>query len=154
MNAICILDTCTLTNILNIPKKNQDRDAIMKEFKNKIVARETFLLPLAAIFETGNHIANCKETDCDRHKLAKAFVNYIAKALTQDETNLNPTFQPILFPEEQGLLSWLNGFPKKAVEKITFSDLAITEDVRHIKALNPRKKVYLWTLDEALKANV
>ena len=54
MSSICLIDTSVFLNILNVPRCNEDR---MQNFKEYIELGCTFLLPMATILETGNHIA-------------------------------------------------------------------------------------------------
>ncbi|WP_037912525.1 hypothetical protein [Actinacidiphila yeochonensis] len=52
------VDTSILCNLLGIPGKCQDRDQVVKEYQAKTRARDCdLLLPVTAIIETGNHIA-------------------------------------------------------------------------------------------------
>ncbi|MFI5802215.1 hypothetical protein [Streptomyces sp. NPDC051561] len=56
------VDTSILCNLLSVPGKCQDRDKVIVELKSK---RETggcdLLLPVTAIIETGNHIAQLSD---------------------------------------------------------------------------------------------
>ena len=50
MPDVVIVDTTVLLNVLDVPRRNQDRDAVLAEFK-KLVEREvSLLLPMAALF--------------------------------------------------------------------------------------------------------
>ncbi|MFH9264261.1 hypothetical protein ACH4KN_08360 [Streptomyces sp. NPDC017546] len=52
------VDTSILCNLLDVPGKCQDRKQVIAELKSKRERRETdLLLPVTAIIETGNHIA-------------------------------------------------------------------------------------------------
>jgi hypothetical protein len=44
-------------NILDVGGFNQNRAAIISDFRTRIEDGDTFFLPYAAILETGNHIA-------------------------------------------------------------------------------------------------
>jgi hypothetical protein len=52
------VDTSVLCNLLEIPGKSQHRDKVVEELKRKLEARDCdLLLPMTAVIETGNHIA-------------------------------------------------------------------------------------------------
>jgi hypothetical protein len=52
------VDTSILCNLLGIPGKCQDRDKVIDELRRKREARDCdLLLPVTAVIETGNHIA-------------------------------------------------------------------------------------------------
>lgn len=58
MADIVLLDTSVFLNVLNIPGFNQDFGRIRDEFERRIRKADHFLLPMATIWETGNHIAH------------------------------------------------------------------------------------------------
>src|SRR3954453_10810683 len=52
------VETSILCNLLEVPGKSQDRDKVIEELRLKLEARDLdLLLPVTAIIETGNHIA-------------------------------------------------------------------------------------------------
>ncbi|MET9953415.1 hypothetical protein ABZ135_17950 [Streptomyces sp. NPDC006339] len=52
------MDTSVLCNLLGVPGKSQDREKVLAELKQKRQARDCdLLLPVTAVIETGNHIA-------------------------------------------------------------------------------------------------
>lgn len=55
--SICIVDTSVFCNILEVPNRCQDRERVLDRLENLIDDGATLLLPLATIYETGNHIA-------------------------------------------------------------------------------------------------
>ena len=66
MSSIVLLDTSIFMNILDVPGFNQDRDDVLDRFGDMIQAGDYFLLPMAAIRETGNHIAHLASGDVRR----------------------------------------------------------------------------------------
>jgi hypothetical protein len=54
---IWLIDTSVLLNVIDVPTFNQERALILRQFRERIVRGDTFLLPYPAIVETGNHIA-------------------------------------------------------------------------------------------------
>ena len=58
MSTIVLLDTSVYLNILDVPDFNQDRDEVFTTLQDSIGCGDYFLLPLATVWETGNHIAD------------------------------------------------------------------------------------------------
>ncbi|TVQ94855.1 MAG: hypothetical protein EA400_00830 [Chromatiaceae bacterium] len=79
MSAILLLDTSVYLNVLDIPTLNQDRDSILEEFAAFIEQDDHFLLPLATVWETGNHIADLGDGQT-RRSYARRLVEDVAKA--------------------------------------------------------------------------
>ena len=61
MPPIIIVDTSVLLNVLDVPGFNQDRNAVLDEFGELVDAGASLLLPMGAVFETGNHIADVRD---------------------------------------------------------------------------------------------
>jgi len=57
MSSICLIDTSIFLNLLNVPNCNQNHDSVLQDFQTYIEAGCIFILPMATILETGNHIA-------------------------------------------------------------------------------------------------
>jgi hypothetical protein len=64
------VDTSVLCNLLGIPGKCQDREKVLAELKRKEGSRDCdLLLPVTAVIETGNHIAQLTD---GRHRRSHA----------------------------------------------------------------------------------
>lgn len=62
MRRVEFVDTSILCNLLEIPGKCQDRTKVVEEYQAKREARDCdLLLPVTAIIETGNHIAQLSD---------------------------------------------------------------------------------------------
>lgn len=57
MSAVCLIDTSVFLNLLNVPNRNQTRAEVVASFEEYAENNCTFILPMATILETGNHIA-------------------------------------------------------------------------------------------------
>ena len=77
---ICLVDTSIFCNILEVPGRCQDKQRVVDELEQKIGEESNLLLPLAAIVETGNHIAHCTNGGA-RRKVAKRFVKQVRMAI-------------------------------------------------------------------------
>ena len=58
MSTIVLVDTSILLNVVDVPGRNQQRVAVLKTLEQRILQRDHLFIPLAAIIETGHHIAH------------------------------------------------------------------------------------------------
>ena len=72
MLGIVIVDTTVLLNVLDVPGFNQNRDAVLAGLEELLDTGDNLLLPMAAIFEAGNHIAQLDDGR-QRRGCAKVF---------------------------------------------------------------------------------
>lgn len=152
MSSICLIDTSILLNFLNVPKCNQFREKVLQDFKDYAAAGCTFLLPMATILETGNHIAQNGDGN-QRRETAQRFVKTI-----QDSFLGQSPWQPIDFPSPQEISTWLAQFPDLAgknkapskQEGTSFGDLTIIQDFEKTCKKFPMSEVFIWSLDQDL----
>ena len=145
MGAICLIDTSSFLEILNVPHKASQSELILQKLEEKIKARESLFLPMATILETGNHIAQNRDGN-QRRICAKKFVNQVTQALEG-----KPPFTPINFLKQEDLQGWLKEFPDEAMGGRGLGDLSIIHDWQKICDQNPSRRVYIWSLDKHLK---
>jgi hypothetical protein len=146
MSAICLIDTSIMVEILNVPRKAELHEEVFSELETKIQNKETLFLPMATILETGNHIAQNGNGN-QRRNCAQRFVDQVQKAL-----NGESPFKPISFLTEKQLQQWLNEFPKSAMSGSGLGDLSIVHDFNRMCEQNPRRRVYIWSLDGHLSS--
>lgn len=144
MSAICIIDTSVFCNILKVPGKHQNHARAMTELAGYFDAGYTLLLPLAVIFETGNHIAQ-KGSGGERRKVAEAFVQQVRAAVAGTSPWIAT---PMATPEE--LASWLSGFPDDAMRGTGLADLSIVNVWDHQRELHPSRRIFIWSYDQHL----
>ena len=58
MPPIVIVDTSVLLNVLDVPGFNRDRGTVLDRFEELVDDGANLLLPMGAVFETGNHVAH------------------------------------------------------------------------------------------------
>ena len=97
MSEIVIVDTSVLINVLDVPGFNQHRAEVFERFEYLVDAGASFLLPMAAIFETGDHIADLRDGR-QRRRYADIFRNRMREALEGEAP-----WVPIRFPESREL---------------------------------------------------
>jgi predicted nucleic acid-binding protein len=154
MGSICIIDTSIFLNLLNVPRRNESKEAVRKDFETFIEADCIFLLPMATILETGNHIAQNGD-GTTRRATAQKFVKQVKAAFSGDAP-----WRPIDFPSTQEISTWLEEFPDLAgqnkapnkPEGTSFGDLSIIQDFKHICQQSPMSEVFIWSLDQDLAA--
>jgi len=81
MSSICLIDTSIFLELLNVPNYNQHRASVLEDFQTYAQPGCTFLLPMATILETGNHIAQNGDGTM-RRKTAIRFVKEVKEAFT------------------------------------------------------------------------
>ena len=153
MSAIVLLDTSVYLNILDVTGNNQDRDAVLAEFEIRILDGDYFFLPMAAIWETGNHIADLENGDV-RYAFGNKLVDDVTKAINGDTP-----YRPTHFPSREEFLAWLAEFPdrvkinksdKKIREGMSLSDLSILKEWETTRARHNMSRVLIWSLDSDL----
>jgi hypothetical protein len=152
MSSICLIDTSILLNLLNVPNRNESREIVRQDFATYVSAGCTFLLPMATILETGNHIAQNGDGNL-RRKTAQRFVEAV-----QGTVSGTAPWQPIEFPNIQEINIWLQKFPDLAgknknlskSEGTSFGDLSIIQDFEKTCQRFPMSEVFIWSLDQDL----
>lgn len=150
MSAIVLLDTSVYLNVLDVDGFNQDRSAVLDGFERRIKAGDNFLLPMATIWETGNHIAHLSDGG-RRRRFALALVQDVTRAL-----NGELPYRPTHFPAREEFLGWLDSFPdfaqrgksaRKPNEGGSLADLSIIKEWERTCRLHAMSRVSIWSLD-------
>lgn len=144
MSAIVLLDTSVYLNVLDVPGFNQDRDAVLGEFQAAIEAGDHFLLPLASVWETGNHISHLSNGQ-SRRKYGQKLLDDVTKAF-----NGYAPYWATHFPDRDEFLRWLGDFPDAVMDSKGLADLSILKEWERTCALNPMSRVRIWSLDADL----
>lgn len=105
MSCVRIIDTSVLCNLLRVPEMDQDAGRARDEFRVAQEARDVFLLPVAVIYETGNHIAHVGDGN-RRRIVAAAFVELVRRAFEGDFP-----FVPTPLQNSEEMVAWLGEFP-------------------------------------------
>lgn len=139
--SIALIDTSVLCNIVPVPGLDQHRGEILSELEHHIRSRTTLLLPLAAVVETGNHIAHVPDGQ-KRRSSARSFCEELGKAIDGQSP-----WTPTPFWDVAGLRSWLPEFPDRAMKRIGMGDLSIIKEWERQCAWHPTRRVFIWALD-------
>jgi predicted nucleic acid-binding protein len=144
MSAIIIVDTSVLLNILDVPGRNESWAEVVAELEKLINAGDHLFIPMAAIVEAGNHIAQLKNGGQSR-AVAERFVAEVRKALANEAP-----WKPINFPSNQEVLGWLDAFPDAAMQGLGMGDLSIKKEWEVLCTKYSMSHVRVWTLDSDL----
>lgn len=141
MSAIVIVDTSVLLNILDVPGRNQHREEVLAELGKLIEAGDHLFIPMAAVVEVGNHIAQLGN-GAQRRAAAERFVGEVRKALADQAP-----WKPINFPSNEAVLGWLKGFPDAAMQGLGMGDFSIKKEWEDLCAKYKLSRVRVWALD-------
>lgn len=145
MSDVVIVDTSVFLNVLDVPAFNQNRDEILDQFERLLGAGNSLLLPMAAVFETGDHITDLRDGRL-RRQYAERFRAQVHKAL-----NGEAPWTLIPLPESDQLSGWLEGFPDHAMRGVGLSDLSIIKAWEAACARHQARRVRIWSLDRKLQ---
>jgi hypothetical protein len=142
--SICLIDTSVFCNLLNVPNRNQQRIEARRQLGRYINAGVTLLLPVTAIIETGNHIAQQGDGQA-RRQTAVRFARQVQQAI--DGT---APWVPTPSLDLPVVRTYLDGFPEYAMRGIGMGDLSIIREFEHQCELHPLRHVFIWSYDQDL----
>jgi hypothetical protein len=151
---VLILDTSVLCCWLRVDGKDTagpiddrwDHDRIDLLLTAELAKGSTFVLPIASLIETGNHIAQCNG---NRHQLATSLSQYLRQAADAESPWTAFTDQSILW-EREGLLDLADNWPALAVGGFSIGDATIKYVAEHYATAGMH--VEILTGDTGLKA--
>ncbi len=147
MKSVKLIGTSVLCELLEIPGKSNPLDAgkVRTEF-GKLVGKDvSFILPLATVLETGNHIAQNGNGNVRRAK-AKELADFVAKSLEEASPFLSPPFW-----QNEDLRAWMVQFPTSAMQGIGLGDVSIKRDLERARERLPSATpVEIWSKDSHL----
>jgi hypothetical protein len=153
VSCIVLLDTSVYLNVLDVPGFSQDRNLVLDGFDMRLIEGDHFLLPMAAIWETGNHSAHLANGGL-RYQFGVKLVEDVGKAIAGEAP-----YRPTHFPDREEFLVWLADFPShaqrnksatKTGEGISLADLSLIKEWERTKRLNSMSQVRIWSLDSDL----
>lgn len=155
MSDIVLLDTSVYLNVLDVPGRNQQREKVFNHFEQRTSSGDHFLLPMATIWETGNHISRLN-TGAIRRQYALQLSASVQAALNGDAP-----FRTTYFPDSSVFAQWLQTFPnfaqlnkspEKTTEGVSLSDLSIIKEWEQTRDRHCMSRVLIWSLDSDLAA--
>jgi hypothetical protein len=146
MAAVLLVDTSVFLNVLDVPAFNQHRESVFQQFERFLQEGSYLLLPMATVFEAGNHIAQLSDGGL-RRAHAERFVGTVREAIDG-----NAPWRPIRLPDLQEIGAWMNEFTNHATRGLGMGDLSIIKEWQGACARHPHLRVLIWSLDAALAA--
>lgn len=152
MHTICLVDTSVFCELVNVPLVARAPARFEADFRKRAKAGEAFVIPMATIVETGNHVGQNGDGQ-QRRQAADRFVRLVRAAIA---ANKPFTMSPMIEPED--LASYLEKFVEWASRSDAkgkgsgLGDLTIFAEWERQRALNPGRRVYIWSLDAHLSA--
>lgn len=151
---VLILDTSILCCWLRVPGKDTagsgqsqwDYDKVLALLNKERKQRSLFVLPIASLIETGNHIAQCKG---DRHQLASALGQCLLDAANEASPWAAFTDQSALWETAQ-LQELAAAWPPLAASGLGIADATIKHVAEHYAEAGFR--VEILTGDQGLKS--
>ncbi|GAA2994732.1 hypothetical protein [Streptosporangium longisporum] len=147
------VDTSVLCNLLDIPGKNQDHQPVIDQLKKKRQECD-LILPITAVIETGNHIAQLADGQLRRQHADK-----LSDLLKLVVTNQAPWVLHTVEWGENFLRSLLAGagtgttFADHVMVKLGLGDLCILTERELYRARVVNVEVGIWTLDAQLRSH-
>lgn len=143
------VDTCILMNLLDIPGRNQNMQDVKLQYELAVSAGDSFVLPLATIIETGNHISHIDDGAL-RRGIAIKFAELI-KAAHQLKNNwsLLPQFS------NKELDAIISKFPDQVIRHTGIGDVSIIEQFEwYWENRQPIGRIIIWSLDGHLSGYI
>lgn len=145
MKAVAIVDTSIFCNVLDIPHMNSERTQVIQELTNLLEKDTNLLLPMAAVYETGNHIAQLSDGG-NRRRFAEFFIAEVKKAIIGESP-----WQVMQLPNMEEVGEWLSNFPDSAMRGAGMGDLSIIKEWEKMHKRTPNYRVFIWSLDTDLQ---
>lgn len=150
---VVFVDTSVLVEILEVPGKSQHGPAIKSEFRDRLQAGESLLLPTATIIETGNHIAQLRDG-----RQRRTFAEQFSKLLRATAADNAPWVLNAARWDTALLTAICDGargcpaLPEMASQGVGTGDVSILAEAEAYARRVARVEVRIWTLDQGLLA--
>ncbi len=153
---VLIIDTSILCVWLKVPSMTAcvsnsgtwDFERVNAKIQEEEKNKTTFVLPLATIIETGNHIS---QANGDVFNLAQRFCELLRKTANEETPWSAFSRQDELWTKEK-LIELSENWPKSASRKISIGDFTIKDVANYYSKLPAKFEVEIFTGDSGLKA--
>jgi hypothetical protein len=154
VTGVTFVDTSVLCELLQVPGKSspQGGAAAQDEMERRAGTGERFVIPVTAVIETGNHIAQCAG---NRYEVAGRLVRFLRAAVERRapwlilETHLGAGFLTSLCDGDS------TGEPLEALAaaKVGAGDVALLVERDQLLSASAFRTARVWTLDAGLAAH-
>ena len=141
------MDTSIVMNLLEVPHMCADAESVKSEFAKAVAEKETLILPMSTIIESGNHIAHITNGTIRREKALK-FQEFLKKTAREEAPW---TFYGVEFTKED--LEFLaDEFPNRALHMgMGIGDMSIIRFYEKYKETTPGiGRIMIWSTDAHL----
>ncbi len=151
---VWFVDTSILCNMIPVPGRDQDRDKVLASLKEKQEARDTLVLPVTAIVETGNHISHLQNGH-ERRRAASTFDRLVRLVIAGKA----PWHLHIFSWDRTFLSALLDGAStgssliEHAIAKVGCGDLCVLAERDLYRKRTAIQDVRIWTLDHQLASH-
>ena len=155
MKRVEFVDTSILVEFLNVPGRNKHREQVLADFKRKRASGVHFVLPTAAVIETGNHVHHIGDGS-KRRSCARAFAELLR--LTAAGKAPWVLFEArwdgaLLTRLEQGAGTNMDIVEHAAQRGLSCGDLSvIAERNEYRQSVSKGAEVVIWSFDHAMSA--
>ncbi len=154
MKKVLIIDTSILCVWLDVPDMDTcgpdndkwDKQRVEDKIQLEIQTETTFVLPLASIIETGNHISHAAHS---RKERGEALADLIRKSADNQTPWAAFSEQSILWSPEK-LKSLADTWPNLAAQRLSLGDVTIKDVAEYYAQMG--WEVEILTGDQGLKA--
>jgi hypothetical protein len=154
MRRVLIIDTSILCVWLNVPGKDAcgpdldkwDKQRVKRKLDEELQKKTTFVLPLASIIETGNHISQARHS---RKERGDALAELMRKSADEKSPWAAFSDQSYLWTAEK-LKELADSWPDLAAQKLSLGDATIKNVAEYYAQLG--YAVEILTGDQGLKA--
>jgi hypothetical protein len=151
---VLIIDTSILCVWLDVPGMDDcgpdhdrwDKQRVDVKLEEEMAAKATFVLPLASIIETGNHIAQASHS---RKERGESLADLMRKSADEESPWAAFSDQSVLWSAEK-LKALADFWPILAAQKLSLGDATIKDVAEHYAQLG--YTVEILTGDQGLKA--
>lgn len=154
MKRVLIIDTSILCIWLEVPGMDTcgpaadrwDKQRVDQKLNDELTKKTTFVLPMASIIETGNHISQASHS---RRERGEALADLMRKSADEESPWAAFSDQSVLWSAEK-LKSLADSWPDLAAQKLSLGDATIKDVANHYAQSGCA--VEILTGDQGLKA--
>lgn len=141
------IDTSVMLNLLEIPGRCSRAEEVKQQWREVLEAKDTLILPVAAIIETGNHIAHIENGNI-RRKIAGKFGEYLRKT-AEGEAPWQLYGSEL---DKEGLRYLAEHIEENAMREIGIGDMSIVYAYEQFKKKTPAiGMIMIWSTDTHLQ---
>lgn len=153
MRNVVFIDTSVLCNLVPVPGRDQHRSAVQEELKRRLERNDSFVLPITAVIETGNFIAQLNDGGV-RRSTART-MEKLLRLVCEEKA---PWVLHDVAWNREFLEQFLNGadtcidYMAHAQARLGAGDLCILVERQRYQS-RTKIKAEIWTLDKGLGAH-